>query len=151
MNNNTKSNPLRSLFSNHSQECVLICLILAVSFLVQLRTGGSFLSASNLNELMREASMLMIVSIGMTIVIVSGGIDLSVGSVMGLAGMISVLVLRDQRLCGCQASDCSADWYPGYLRYFPRRHLSFQQGRMGQPDGYDPGIFGNLYQQIPGH
>ena len=95
MNNNTKSNPLRSLFSNHSQECVLICLILAVSFLVQLRTGGSFLSASNLNELMREASMLMIVSIGMTIVIVSGGIDLSVGSVMGLAGMISVLVLRD--------------------------------------------------------
>lgn len=95
MNNNTKSNPLRRLFSNHSQECVLICLILAVSFLVQLRTGGSFLSASNLNELMREASMLMIVSIGMTIVIVSGGIDLSVGSVMGLAGMISVLVLRD--------------------------------------------------------
>lgn len=95
MNNQAKTNPLRSLFSNHSQECVLVCLILVVSTLVQLRTGGSFLSASNLNELMREASMLMIVSIGMTIVIVSGGIDLSVGSVMGLAGMISVLVLRD--------------------------------------------------------
>ena len=83
MNKNAKNNPLRSLFSNHTQELVLICLIVVVSLLVQLRTGGSFLSASNLNELMREASMLIIVSIGMTIVIVSGGIDLSVGSVMG--------------------------------------------------------------------
>lgn len=83
------------LVSGHTQELVLIALILVVGTLVQLRTGGSFLSASNLNEMMRETSMLMIVSIGMMIVIVSGGTDLSVGSVMGLAGMISVLVLRD--------------------------------------------------------
>lgn len=95
--NNRKINRdgIRSLVSGHSQEFVLIALILVVGTLVQLRTGGSFLSTSNLNEMMRETSMLMIVSIGMMIVIVSGGIDLSVGSVMGLAGMISVLVLRD--------------------------------------------------------
>lgn len=88
-------NKLRGLFSNHSHEFVLIFLILIVGTLVQIRTGGSFLSASNLNEMMRETSMLMIVSIGMMIVIVTGGTDLSVGSVMGLAGMISVLALRD--------------------------------------------------------
>ena len=41
--------------------------------------------------------MLIMVSIGMMIVIVSGGIDLSVGSVMGLSGMIAALVLRDHR------------------------------------------------------
>ena len=88
---------VRHFFSDHSQELALILIILAVGTLVQIRTGGSFLTASNLNELMREASMLLMVSIGMMIVIVSGGIDLSVGSVMGLAGMIAVLVLRDHR------------------------------------------------------
>ena len=41
--------------------------------------------------------MLIMVSIGMMVVIVSGGIDLSVGSVMGLSGMIAALVLRDHR------------------------------------------------------
>lgn len=88
---------VRHFLSDHSQELALILIILAVGTLVQIRTGGSFLTASNLNELMREASMLLMVSIGMMIVIVSGGIDLSVGSVMGLAGMIAVLVLRDHR------------------------------------------------------
>ena len=88
---------IKQILSNHSQEAALIVIILAVGLLVQLRTGGSFLTGSNLNELMRETSMLLMVSVGMMTVIVSGGIDLSVGSVMGLAGMIAALVLRDHR------------------------------------------------------
>lgn len=88
---------IKQLLSDHSQEAALIAIILVVGILVQIRTEGSFLKGSNLNELMRETSMLLMVSIGMMTVIVSGGIDLSVGSVMGLAGMISVLVLRDHR------------------------------------------------------
>lgn len=92
---NVRRDALSRLISGHSHEFVLVALILVVGTLVQIRTGGSFLSASNLNEMMRETSMLMIVSIGMMMVIVTGGTDLSVGSVMGLAGMISVLALRD--------------------------------------------------------
>lgn len=49
-------------FSDHSQEIALILIILVFGTLVQIRTGGSFLSTSNLNELMREASMLIMVS-----------------------------------------------------------------------------------------
>ncbi len=85
----------KGFFSDHGQETALIAIIIVVSLLVQLRTGGTFLTASNLNEMLRETSMLLIVSVGMMIVIISGGIDLSVGSVMGLAGMIGALVLRD--------------------------------------------------------
>ena len=93
----TDKQKIRHFFSDHSQEAALVLIIFVTGLLVQLRTGGSFLTASNLNELMREASMLIMVSIGMMIVIVSGGIDLSVGSVMGLSGMIAALVLRDHR------------------------------------------------------
>lgn len=94
---NLNKSKIGHLLSDHSQETALVCIILAVGLLVQVRTGGSFLTGSNLNELMREASMLIMVSVGMMFVIVSGGIDLSVGSVMGLSGMIAALVLRDHR------------------------------------------------------
>ena len=87
----------KHFLSDHSQEFALILIIVVVGALVQLRTGGSFLTGSNLNELMRETSILIMVSCGMMMVIVSGGIDLSVGSVMGLAGMIAALTLRDHR------------------------------------------------------
>lgn len=43
--------------------------------------------------------MLIIVSVGMMIVIVGGGIDLSVGSVMGLSGMIGSPDARPIRKC----------------------------------------------------
>ena len=91
------STKLRHLIAGHSQEAALGAIILVVGALVQLHTGGTFLRASNLNEMMRETSMLIMVSIGMMTVIISGGIDLSVGSVMGLSGMIAALTLRDYR------------------------------------------------------
>ena len=84
------------IFSKHSQEIALAIIIVIVGALVQFRTGGSFLTTSNLNEMMRETSMLVMVSVGLMIVIVSGGIDLTIGSVMGLSGMIGALVLREQ-------------------------------------------------------
>lgn len=89
------SNKWKQFVSDHYQESALVIIIIVVSILVQMRTGGSFLTGSNLNEMMRETSMLLMVSCGMGMVIISGGIDLSVGSVMGLAGMIAALTLRD--------------------------------------------------------
>ena len=55
------------------------------------------MSSSNLNDLLRETAILMMVSVGMMMVILTGCIDLSLGSTMGLAGMICALTLRDHR------------------------------------------------------
>lgn len=90
-----EKNFVKRLLTGHTHESALVAIIVVVSILVQLRTGGSFLTPSNLGELMRETSMLIMVSVGMMIVIVGGGIDLSVGSVMGLSGMIVALAHRD--------------------------------------------------------
>ncbi|WP_300345810.1 ABC transporter permease [Nesterenkonia sp.] len=49
-------------------------------------TGGErFLSMDNLMVILRQAAVIGVISVGVTFVITSGGIDLSVGSVMGLA------------------------------------------------------------------
>ena len=50
-----------------------------------------FLTVDNLMGVSRSFSLTAIMSIGMVMVIITGGIDLSVGSVMGLAGLISAL------------------------------------------------------------
>lgn len=54
-----------------------------------------FLTASNLFNLMDQSVVIGIVAIGMTFVILTGGIDLSVGSVAGVTGIILGLALRE--------------------------------------------------------
>jgi erythritol transport system permease protein len=49
----------------------------------------AFLTAANLTILLKHVAINAIMAIGMTFVILSGGIDLSVGSIAGLAGMIA--------------------------------------------------------------
>ncbi len=54
-----------------------------------------FLSADNLRNVASQAVLVAIAALGMTFVIVAGGIDLSVGSVMALSSVVTALVLRD--------------------------------------------------------
>lgn len=51
---------------------------------------AEFMTASNLRNIAIDASTLLILAVGMTLVIASGGIDLSVGSVLAFAGVVGV-------------------------------------------------------------
>src|SRR5215475_7632527 len=55
-------------------------------------TNGIFLEARNFSNLIRQAAVTGIISVGMVMVIITGQIDLSVGSLVGLTGMAAVLV-----------------------------------------------------------
>ncbi|MFI6483708.1 ABC transporter permease [Nonomuraea sp. NPDC050663] len=56
--------------------------------------GESFASARNFGNIALDGSYLLLVATGMTFVILSGGIDLSVGSVLALAGVLSAFGSR---------------------------------------------------------
>ena len=56
-------------------------------------TGGIFLTSRNLSNLMLQTSVTGVLAVGMLMVIVSGNIDLSVGSVLGLAGGVAAICL----------------------------------------------------------
>ncbi len=56
-------------------------------------TGGVFLSARNFSNLMLQTSVTGVLAVGMLMVIITGQIDLSVGSLVGLTGGISAAVL----------------------------------------------------------
>jgi ribose transport system permease protein len=53
----------------------------------------NFLSVANLSNLLLQGSVLLIVSLGLTLVMLSNGIDLSVGSLMSLCGMAAGISL----------------------------------------------------------
>src|SRR5262245_9698771 len=55
---------------------------------------NKFLNAQNLAKLAKDTSFIAIMAVGMTFVIISGGIDLSVGAVYALASLVGALVLR---------------------------------------------------------
>ena len=56
--------------------------------------GTSFASAQNFSNIALDSSYLVLIAIGMTFVIISGGIDLSVGSVFALAGVLAAYGAR---------------------------------------------------------
>ncbi|MGP3535970.1 ABC transporter permease [Microbacterium sp. RD1] len=67
---------------------VALALIVAVGAATATDT---FFGVSNMLTILRQASIIGVVSIGMTLVIIAGGIDLSVGAVAGLASVAATL------------------------------------------------------------
>lgn len=59
------------------------------------RTGGNFVTPENLSNLMTQTSVTGIIAVGMLMVIVAGQIDLSVGSLLGLAGGVAAILLTN--------------------------------------------------------
>ena len=66
----------------------LLALILVVSIL-----SPSFLSTKNIFNILRQTSVNGIIAAGMTFVILTGGIDLSVGSILAISGAICASLL----------------------------------------------------------
>lgn len=83
---------LDRLFPNN--EWILL-IVLAVECIVFGITGNNFLTAGNLFEITRLSVEIGLLALVMTPIIITGGIDLSVGSMMGLAAVVMGGLWRD--------------------------------------------------------
>jgi ribose transport system permease protein len=59
------------------------------------RTWPVFLTRDNLLNIASQIAVIAILAIGMTLVIIAGGIDLSVGSLLALSAVVTTLIIRD--------------------------------------------------------
>lgn len=73
----------------------LILLVIALSI-----ASAPFRSWSNIQEIVMQASIIAVIAAGQTFVIMTGGIDLSVGSTVGLVGVLSALVMSSDTSVG---------------------------------------------------
>ena len=83
----------RVMSSGAGRNLGLVIALLALFAIGALTAGERFTNFDNILTIVRFASIIGVLSIGMTFVIIGGGIDLSVGSVMGLASVISTLTV----------------------------------------------------------
>jgi ribose/xylose/arabinose/galactoside ABC-type transport system permease subunit len=79
----------RSLFSSAVMETILVvlCVVLALA-------APAFLTADNLLNVLRNISMQGVIALGMTMVIIAGEIDLSVGSMVAFAGCLTAFFVQ---------------------------------------------------------
>jgi ribose transport system permease protein len=69
-------------------------VLLALVTMFSILAPDTFLTFFNFQQLFIETSVLLVIAVGMTFVIITGGIDLSVGSVLIFAGMISAKTME---------------------------------------------------------
>ena len=89
MNNNEKNKKTVSFIRRNAIWLVLVAEVLILSFASQ----GTFISWNNIVNILRQISYYGIAAIGMTFVILTGGIDLSIGSIVTFVNMICAFIM----------------------------------------------------------
>lgn len=79
-------------FKFDMQAYTLIIALVLIAIIFGFFTGGEFLSSRNISNLFTQMSVIAVLAIGMTLIIVAGHIDLSVGSLVGLTGGIAAIL-----------------------------------------------------------
>lgn len=74
------------------REAILLGCVLAAGVVFAL-TSPYFLTVTNLSNIAVQSSMILLIACGMTVVIISGGIDLSVGSAAAVVAVVTVWLI----------------------------------------------------------
>jgi putative multiple sugar transport system permease protein len=83
------------LFKNNIRQYGMVIALAFIMVLFQILTKGIMFAPMNITNLVLQNSYVLILAIGMLLVIVTGGIDLSVGSVAGFVGAVSAVFMVD--------------------------------------------------------
>ncbi|MFC4560912.1 multiple monosaccharide ABC transporter permease [Nocardiopsis mangrovi] len=84
---------LRTLVRNNARQYGMVIALAIIVILFQVLTGGLLLRPLNITNLIMQNSYVLILAVGMMLVIITGHIDLSVGSVVAFVGAVSAIML----------------------------------------------------------
>lgn len=85
--------------TNHylrSYAMIIALIVICIAF--QMITKGTFLSIRNLSNLFRQTAVVGVLSIGMTLCLIAGNFDLSVGAVTGFLGAMAAYLVTNAHL-----------------------------------------------------
>lgn len=78
-----------------SREASLLLVMVLLVALIQWRSNGVFLSGLVIGQLLQNYAYIMVLSFGMLLVLLIGGIDIAIGATVALSGMSTCLMMRD--------------------------------------------------------
>lgn len=98
---------LTTLFKNNIREYGMLIALITIMVFFQIRTEGILMKPVNITNLVLQNSYIIIMALGMLLVIVSGWIDLSVGSIAAFVGAIAgVLIVKQHMNYGLAIAIC---------------------------------------------
>lgn len=83
----------KSVIQNNMRQYSMIIALVFIMILFQVLTDGLLLKPLNITNLILQNSYILVLAIGMVLVIITGHIDLSVGSVAAFVGAISAILM----------------------------------------------------------
>ena len=87
--------PKKISFGEKFRELGLVFFIILASIIIQIR-NHEFLTPGNINNILTNTAILAILSVGMMMILLTGGIDLSIGAIIAFSGMITGLLVREK-------------------------------------------------------
>lgn len=89
---------ISGIFKKNIRQYGMIIALIFISIFFQILTDGILLKPLNVTNLILQNSYILVLAIGMVLVIITGHIDLSVGSVAAFIGALSAIMMVDMQL-----------------------------------------------------
>ncbi len=107
---------------------ITICIFIGMYVLAMIAWGGGFLNPQQFLDIFNNNAFLIIISCGLTIVMIAGGIDISVGGITAFVTMVCVVYLDDYNssLVGSMAIALSIGLTFGLIQGFLIAYLDIQ-------------------------
>ncbi|MFB9760740.1 multiple monosaccharide ABC transporter permease [Ectobacillus funiculus] len=86
------------MLANNMRQYSMIMSLVFIMLLFQILTDGILLRPLNITNLILQNSYILVLAIGMVLVIITGHIDLSVGSIAAFVGAISAILMVDHQV-----------------------------------------------------
>ncbi len=84
---------IKTIFKNNIREYAMVMALVVIMILFQILTGGVLFMPLNITNIILQNSYVLILSVGMLLVILTGNVDLSVGSVAAFVGAVSAVFM----------------------------------------------------------
>jgi putative multiple sugar transport system permease protein len=88
-----KESAFKSMIRNNMRQYSMVIALIFIMVLFQILTNGLLLQPLNITNLILQNSYILVLAIGMVLVIITGHIDLSVGSIAAFVGAISAILM----------------------------------------------------------
>lgn len=88
-----KDSRFSELLRSHEASLLLVMIVLCA--VIQWRSGGLFLGGTTITQMTQNYAYIAVLSFGMLLVLLIGGIDISIGATVALSGMSTCLLMRD--------------------------------------------------------
>jgi len=84
---------LATLFKNNLREYGMLIALIVIMLYFQVATEGTILKPVNITNLVLQNSYIIVMALGMLLIIIAGGIDLSVGSIAAVIGAVAAVLM----------------------------------------------------------